>query len=82
LTGLEIANASLLDEATSASEAVQMSFNVHNGKRKKYFLSESTFPQTIDVIRTKCKALSIELVVGNINDFDFINGKEFIGMMV
>lgn len=82
LTGLDISNCSLLDEATSASEAVQMSYNIHNGKRNKYFLSSSTFPQTIDVIRTKCKALGIELEVGNINDFDFSRGKDYIGMLV
>lgn len=41
---MDIANASLLDEATGAAEAVQMSYNIHNGKRKRYFLSESTFP--------------------------------------
>jgi glycine dehydrogenase len=44
LTGMEVANASLLDEATGAAEAVQMSYNIHNGKRLKYFLSENTFP--------------------------------------
>jgi len=59
-----------------------MSYNVHNGRRKKYFLSESFFPQTIDVIKTKCKALSIDLEVGNVANFDFSIGKEYIGMMV
>jgi len=44
LTGLPIANASLLDEATGAAEALQMSWNIHNGKRKKYFVSDSIFP--------------------------------------
>jgi len=59
-----------------------MSYNIHNGKRTKFFLSESTFPQTIDVIKTKCKGLDIELVIGKPSEFDFSKGKEFIGMLV
>ena len=82
LTGMAIANASLLDEATSAAEAVQMSYNCHNGKRTKFFLSDNTFPQTIDVIKTKCEGLGIELEVGSVFDFDFTNGKEYAGMLV
>ena len=82
LTGMAISNASLLDEATSAAEAVQMSYNVHNGKRTKYFLSENTFPQTIEVIKTKCHGLNIDLEIGNVNDFDFSKGKEYMGMLV
>ena len=82
LTGMDVANASLLDESTSAAEAVQMSFNIHNGKRFKFFLSDSVFPQTVDVIRTKCHALGIELVIGNPKDFDWSKGKEFMGMLV
>jgi len=82
LTNMAIANASLLDEATSAAEAVQMSYNIHNGKREKYFLSESTFPQTIDVIKTKCHALNIELVIGDVATFDWSKASEYCGMLV
>lgn len=82
LTELDIANASLLDEATGAAEALQMSYNVHNGKRTKYFVSESTFPQTIDVMLTKCKALDLELVIGKVSDFNWNKADEFIGMLV
>jgi len=41
---MDVSNASLLCEATAAAEAVQMSYNIHNGKRAKYFMSESMFP--------------------------------------
>lgn len=68
---MPVANASLLDEATSAAEAVQMSYNVHNGKRTKYFVSSSLFPQTIDVIKTKAHALGIELVIQDTETFDW-----------
>lgn len=81
LTGMDIANASLLDEATAASEAVQMSYNIHNGKRLKYFLSESMFPQNIDVIKTKAHALGLELVIGNVKDFDWSKAEEYMGLM-
>jgi len=79
---MDIANASLLDEATAAAEAVQMSFNVHNGKRSKYFLSDSTFPHIIDVIKTKCHGLDIQLEIGDCSTFDWSKGSEYMGMMV
>jgi glycine dehydrogenase len=44
LTKLDVSNASLLDEATSAAEAMFMAYNVHNGKRNKFFLSKHIFP--------------------------------------
>ena len=64
ITQMPVANASLLDEATAAAEAVQMSYNVHSGKRNKYFVSDSLFPQTIEVIKTKCHAIGINLEIG------------------
>ena len=68
LTALPIANASLLDEATAAAEAMTMFFNLRKGAKKeanKFFVSEDVFPQTIDVIKTRALPLGIELVVGN-----------------
>jgi glycine dehydrogenase len=70
LTGMGIANASLLDEATAAGEAMTMFFNnrsraaEQNGSNK-FFVSELCFPQTIDVLKTRSKPLGIELVIGN-----------------
>ena len=82
LTGLPVSNASLLDEAMCAAEAVQMSFGAHNQKRTKYYMSETIFPQTIDVVRTKCDALDIELVVGPASEFPWEHAKEYMGCMV
>ena len=71
LTGMEIANASLLDEATAAAEAMTMIHRVQakspNGERGKpqFFVAETCFPQTIDVLRTRAGPLGFELVVGN-----------------
>lgn len=85
LTGMEIANASLLDEATAASEAMIMFYNsrsrsdVKEGKNK-FFISETAFPQTIDVVVGRAKNLGIDLVVGNQDTFE--NDGLFFGALV
>lgn len=66
LTGMEIANASLLDEATAAAEAMTMIRDTRKGSRKnanRFFVSRFCFPQTIDVLRTRAEPLGIELVI-------------------
>ena len=70
LTGLPIANASLLDEATAAAEAMAMFFNTLNKDhdhiaRPKFFIDEETFPQTKDVVHTRAIPFGIETVFGN-----------------
>lgn len=68
LTGLPIANASLLDEATAAAEAMTMLFNTLNRQdhieRPKFFVDEECFPQTIDLLRTRALPVQIEIVIG------------------
>ncbi|CAG0950862.1 MAG: aminomethyl-transferring glycine dehydrogenase [Bacteroidetes bacterium] len=76
LTGLPIANASLLDEATAASEAMIMFYNNRTKEAKqsnatKFFVSEQCFPQTIDVIKTRALPLGIEPVIGNHENIQF-----------
>ncbi|BAZ28521.1 glycine dehydrogenase [Cylindrospermum sp. NIES-4074] len=71
LTGLEIANASLLDEATAAAEAMSLSYGVSKNKAVGYFVSEECHPQTIDVLQTRAQPLGINLIVGNHQTFDF-----------
>ncbi|MGE5429559.1 MAG: aminomethyl-transferring glycine dehydrogenase [Syntrophomonadaceae bacterium] len=66
LTGMEIANASLLDEATSAAEAMIMLFNSRKNKQADtFFVSEECFPQTIDVLKTRSNPLGIKLLIGD-----------------
>jgi len=71
LTGMEIANASLLDEATAAAEAMAMLFHhrtrdaVESGSNK-FFVSDACFPQTIDLLKTRSAPMGIELVIGDV----------------
>jgi glycine dehydrogenase len=85
LTGMEIANASLLDESTAAAEAMGLLFAVRDRKQKKddvnkFFVSEQALPQTIDLIKTRADFMGIELVVGNHEEFDFSD--KFFGALV
>lgn len=66
LTGMEIANASLLDESTAAAEAMAMQFSLRvNKEARVFFVSEEIFPQTIDVLKTRAIPLGIELLIGD-----------------
>ncbi len=70
LTGMEVANASLLDEATAAAEAMTMLRRVNTkadraGGAPQFFVADSCFPQTIDVLRTRAEPMGFELVVGD-----------------
>jgi len=86
LTGLEIANASLLDEGTAAAEAMSMSFGVCKNKvakkAKRYWVSSSCHPQTIEVIRTRSQPLGIEVVVGDHQQIDLTDGEPFFGALL
>jgi len=66
LTGMEIANASLLDEGTAAAEAMFMQYSLRkNTNAKKFFVSAEVFPQTIDILKTRSLPLDLELVIGD-----------------
>jgi len=66
LTGMEIANASLLDEGTAAAEAMFMQFSLRkNQQAKVFFVSDTLFPQTIDILKTRSAPYGIELVTGD-----------------
>ena len=85
LTGMEIANASLLDEGTAAAEAMALLFDVRTRDQKKknsnkFFISEEILPQTLSVLQTRSTPIGIELVVGNHETFEF--SEEFFGAML
>jgi len=83
LTALPIANASLLDESTAAAEAVFMFYSSRSKTKQnahKFFISDTTFPQTIDVIKTRAVPVGIEVVVGKTESFDF--NDEFFGACI
>lgn len=71
LTGLEIANASLLDEATAAAEAMSLSYAVSKTKANGFFVSKDCHPQTIDVVKTRAVPLGIEVIIADHRTFDF-----------
>lgn len=71
LTGLEIANASLLDEATAAAEAMTMSYGLCKTKAQAFFVSNACHPQTIEVVQTRALPLGIDVIVGDHQTFEF-----------
>ena len=64
-TGMDIANASLLDEGTAAAEAMGLSYRISKSENKKVFVSKNCHPQTIDVIKTRAEPLGLEIIVGD-----------------
>ena len=85
LTGMELANASLLDEATAAAEAMALLYALRDRAQKKnnigkFFVSEEVLPQTISLLQTRSIPLGIELVIGNHQEFDF--SSEYFGVLL
>ena len=85
LTGMELANASLLDESTAAAEAMTMLFDVRSRDQKKnnvlkFFVSEEILPQTLSLLKTRSIPLGIELVVGNHEEFEY--SADFYGVLL
>lgn len=85
LTGMEIANASLLDESTAAAEAMALLFDVRTRDQKKnnvnkFFVSEEILPQTLSLLQTRSTPIGVELVIGNHETFDF--STDFFGAIL
>ncbi|MEO1369228.1 MAG: glycine dehydrogenase (aminomethyl-transferring), partial [Acidobacteriota bacterium] len=70
LTGLPVANASLLDEATAAAEAMHMAHAMKRGKKPRFFAAADCHPQTLAVLRTRAEARGIELVIAPLDEID------------
>ena len=79
LTGLEIANASLLDEATAAAEAMTMARRVSKSKSNRFLVDANCFPQTIDVVKTRAGYFGFDLVIAPI---DSVKDEEFFGALL
>ncbi|MAS21269.1 MAG: glycine dehydrogenase (aminomethyl-transferring) [Leeuwenhoekiella sp.] len=85
LTGMELANASLLDEATAAAEAMTLLAGVRTRDQKKnrtskFFVDKDIFPQTLSVLQTRAIPVGVELVIGHAQEFDFSD--EFFGALI
>ena len=85
LSGMEIANASLLDEGTAAAEAMALLFDVRSRDQKKnnvnkFFVSEEILPQTLSVLKTRSTPIGVELVIGNHEEFD--SSESFYGAIL
>ena len=85
LTGMELANASLLDESTAAAEAMSLLFAVRERAQKKeginkFFVSEDILPQTLSLLQTRALPIGIDLVIGKESEFDF--SQEFFGAIL
>lgn len=79
MTGLDVANASLLDEGTAAAEA--MALCTRHNKRNKLYISDRVHPQTLECIRTRMDALDIELIVGPVDQCNLAN-REISGILL
>jgi glycine dehydrogenase len=79
LTGLEIANASLLDEATAAAEAMTMARRVSKSKSNRFLVDANCFPQTIDVVKTRAGYFGFELVIAAV---DTAKDEDFFGALL
>ena len=85
LSGMEIANSSLLDEGTAAAEAMAMLFNNMSRSKKKsgankFFVSELCYPQTIEILKTRSEPLNIELIIGDHNLIEL--SEDFFGIIL
>ena len=80
MTGMEIANASLLDEATAAAEAMVMARRVAKNKSSTFFVSDRCHPQTIAVIQTRANTMGIEVIVGDVHQS--LNEQDYFAVIV
>ncbi len=80
LAGLEVANASLLDEGTAAAEAMALCHAAAKGNRSRFLVADDVFPQTVDVVRTRARARGWSVEVGRPDEWEM--GDDVFGMLV
>ncbi|MDR0714842.1 MAG: aminomethyl-transferring glycine dehydrogenase, partial [Bacteroidales bacterium] len=85
LTGMDIANASLLDEASAAAEAMMMLFRsrtreAEKNNARRFFVDQNLFPQTVEVMQTRAEPLGVEVIVGDYRNF--VPDKQTFGVMI
>ncbi len=80
LTGMDLTNASLLDEGTAAAEAMAMAHRVSKSKSERFFVDEDIHPQTLAVLQTRAGAFGFELVIGNA--FEYLPDDDLFGVLV
>ena len=82
LTGFEIANASLLDEATAAAESMTLAQRIGKSKSHKFFIDQNCFPQTISVVTARAKPVGIEVIVGDPQELTSLNKETYFGALL
>ena len=82
LTGFEIANASLLDEATAAAESMTLAQRVGKSKSQKFFIDQNCYPQTISVIAARAKPIGIEVIVGDPQKLTDLKEETYFGALL
>ena len=82
LAGFEIANASLLDEATAAAESMTLAQRIGKSKSHKFFIDQNCFPQTISVVTARAKPIGIEVIVGDPQQLDSLNKEIYFGALL
>ena len=82
LTGFEIANASLLDEATAAAESMTLTHRVGKSKSQRFFIDQNCFPQTISVVTARAKPIGIEVMVGDPKQLTDLKEETYFGALL
>lgn len=82
LTGLPLANASLLDEATAAAEAMGMCYSLGNGKRSRFFVDARCHPQNVALVQTRGDALGLQVEVGDVSKDLDLSRNDYCGVLV
>ena len=82
LTGFEIANASLLDEATAAAESMTLAHRVGKSKSQRFFIDQNCFPQTISVVTARAKPIGIEVMVGDPKQLTDLKEETYFGALL